>query len=395
MSIESTLPVESLRANWNYPTAIKAGVGRVGELPDYCKQLAMQNPLLVTDPGLANLDMVGDMLSRLKSSGLRVQLFAQIKGNPNGQNVSDGVLAYQQGQHDGVIALGGGSALDAAKAIALMVGQSRPLWDFEDVGDNYLRVNVAAMAPVIAIPTTAGTGSEVGRASIITDESQRVKKIIFHPKMLPSIVILDPQLSIGLPPSLTAATGMDALSHSLEAYCATYFHPMAVGVALEGMRLVKEHLPVAVQNGSDLTARMNMLVASSMGATAFQRGLGAMHALAHPLGAVYDAHHGMLNAVLMPYVLKSNEAVIGEKMTALARYLNLPNPSFAAVLDWVLNLREHIGIPHSLAALNIPEHDCEKIGAMAVNDPSAGGNPIAFSAHDYAQICRRAIVGLL
>jgi hypothetical protein len=331
----------------------------------------------------------------VKQNGLAVSLFAGIKGNPNGQNVSDGVEAFKRGQHDGVIAFGGGSALDAAKAIALMVGQNRPLWDFEDVGDNYLRVNVAAMAPVIAIPTTAGTGSEVGRASIITDESVHVKKIIFHPKMLPAIVILDPQLSTGLPAKLTAATGMDALSHSMEAYCATYYHPLAVGVALEGMRLVKDHLLQAVEHGDDLVARMNMLVASSMGATAFQRGLGAMHALAHPLGAVYDAHHGMLNAVLMPYVLKANERVIGDKMTALARYLNLPNPSFAAVLDWVLALREDVAIPHNLSALNIPENDCEKIGAMAVNDPSAGGNPIAFSAHDYAELCRRAVVGLL
>lgn len=386
---------ETLRANWNYPTSIKAGAGRISELPQYCAQLKMNNPLLVTDPGLANSVMVQQTLGLLKSAKLNAQLFAQIKGNPNGQNVADGVAAFKQGQHDGVIAFGGGSALDAAKAIALMAGQTRSLWDFEDVGDNYLRVNVDAMAPVVAIPTTAGTGSEVGRASIITDEAIHVKKIIFHPKMLPGIVILDPELTTGLPAKLTAATGMDALSHSLEAYCATYYHPLAVGVALEGMRLVKDNLPAAVKDGSDLTARMNMLVASSMGATAFQRGLGAMHALAHPLGAVYDAHHGMLNAVLMPYVLKANEAVIGEKMTALARYLNLPNPSFTAVLDWVLSLRESIGIPHSLAALNIPENDCEKIGAMAVNDASASGNPIAFSAQDYAQLCRRAVVGLL
>lgn len=389
------MTAETLRANWNYPTAIKAGAGRISELPQYCAQLKMKNPLLVTDPGLATSAMVQQALGLLKSANLSVQLFAQIKGNPNGQNVADGVAAFKQGKHDGVIAFGGGSALDAAKAIALMAGQTRSLWDFEDVGDNYLRVNVEAMAPVVAIPTTAGTGSEVGRASIITDEAIHVKKIIFHPKMLPAIVILDPELTTGLPAKLTAATGMDALSHSLEAYCATYYHPLAVGVALEGMRLVKDNLPAAVKDGGDLTARMNMLVASSMGATAFQRGLGAMHALAHPLGAVYDAHHGMLNAVLMPYVLKANEAVIGEKMTALARYLNLPNPSFTAVLDWVLSLRESISIPHSLAALTIPENDCEKIGAMAVNDASASGNPIAFSAQDYAQLCRRAVVGLL
>ncbi len=389
------MTTENVRANWNYPTAIKAGAGRLSELPQYCQQLSIRNPLLVTDPGLANTDMVARAQTLVKEAKMSVQVFSHIKGNPNGQNVSDGVRAYKNGHHDGVIAFGGGSALDAAKAIALMAGQSRPLWDFEDIGDNYLRVNVAGMAPTIAIPTTAGTGSEVGRASIITDDSVHVKKIIFHPKMLPSIVILDPELSVGLPAKLTAATGMDALSHSMEAYCATYYHPLAVGVALEGMRLVKDNLETAVGNGHDLNARMNMLSASSMGATAFQRGLGAMHALAHPLGAVYDAHHGMLNAILMPYVLRANETAIADKMTALARYLNLPNPSFMAVLDWVLSLRERIGIPHNLSALGIPEHDCEKIGAMAVNDPSAGGNPIAFTADEYADLCRRAVVGLL
>ena len=383
----------SLRGNWNYPTSIKAGAGRIGELPDFCKQLKMQNPLLVTDPGLANLPMVTSTIALVKSAGLGCGLFSGIKGNPTGLNVSDGVAAFKHGKHDGVIAFGGGSALDAAKAIALMVGQSRPLWDFEDVGDNYLRVNVDGMAPVVAIPTTAGTGSEVGRASVITDDAAHVKRIIFHARMLPAIVILDPELSTGLPAKLTAATGMDALSHSLEAYCAPSYHPLAVGVAVEGMRLVKEWLPTAVADGHNLEARMQMLVASSAGATAFQRGLGAMHALAHPLGAVYDAHHGTLNAILMPYVLKANEQAISERITTLARYLNLSNPSFKSFLDWVLALREQIGIPHQLAAIGIPDNDHDKIGAMALEDPSAGGNPIPFTAQQYAALCKRAVVG--
>ena len=252
---------------------------------------------------------------------------------------------YREGRHDGVIAFGGGSALDAAKAIALMAGQNRPLWDFEDVGDNYLRVNVAGMAPVVAVPTTAGTGSEVGRASVITDEAAHVKRIIFHARMLPAIVILDPELTTGLPPKITAATGMDALSHNLEAYCSPFFHPMAAGIALEGMRIIKEYLPQAVADGADLQARQQMLVASSMGATAFQRGLGAMHALAHPLGALYDAHHGMLNAILMPYVLKANQHAVAPRLQALARYLALPDDNPGAVLDWVLALRETVGTP--------------------------------------------------
>ncbi|QDQ25814.1 iron-containing alcohol dehydrogenase [Chitinimonas arctica] len=387
--------ISAMRANWNYPTAVKAGAGRIAELPQWCRTLNMRRPLLITDPGLAGLAMVASAVERCRQDGLDCGLFSAIKGNPTGRNVEDGVAAYRAGDHDGVIAFGGGSALDAAKAVALMVGQDRPLWDFEDIGDNYLRVNVAGMAPVVAVPTTAGTGSEVGRASLIMDEAAQLKRIIFHARMLPAVVILDPELSTGLPAGLTAATGLDALSHSLEAYCSPFYHPMAAGIALEGMRLVKDYLPRAVGDGHDLEARMQMLVASSMGATAFQRGLGAMHALAHPLGALFDAHHGMLNAILMPYVLKANQAVIDERITALARYLDLPNPSFGAFLDWVLRLRETVGIPHTLAAIGIDESQLQRVGEMAVQDGSAGTNPIPFTALQYSELARRAVVGLL
>jgi len=381
--------------NWNYPTAIKAGPGRVKELPDWCRELGMQRPLLVTDPGLAALPMVGDTVRACRQSGLECGLFHEVKGNPTGRNVEDGVAAYQQGRHDGVIAFGGGSALDAAKAIALMVGQKRPLWDFEDIGDNYQRVNVAGMAPVVAVPTTAGTGSEVGRASVITDEAAEVKRIIFHARMLPAIVILDPELTVGLPPKITAATGMDALSHNLEAYCSPFFHPMAAGIAIEAMRMIKEYLPQAVADGADLQARQQMLVASCMGATAFQRGLGAMHALAHPLGALYDAHHGMLNAILMPYVLKANQHAVAPRLEALARYLDLPATGPGAVLDWVLRLRETVGIPHTLADIGIDEGQAERVGRMASEDPSGGTNPIIFTADDYSQLLRASIRGNL
>ncbi|NQD37821.1 iron-containing alcohol dehydrogenase [Permianibacter sp. IMCC34836] len=381
--------------SWNYPTAVKVGTGRLRELPQHCHAMAMKAPLIVTDPGLAALPVIGDARQMLVDAGLRAELFSKIKGNPTGRNVEDGVAAFKAGRHDGVIAFGGGSALDAGKAIALMVGQQRPLWDFEDVGDNWTRVNVAGMAPVIAVPTTAGTGSEVGRVSVITDEAAQLKRLIFHPKVMPPLVILDPEVTAGLPAKLTAATGMDALSHSLEAYCSPFFHPMAVGVAVEGMHLVKQWLPIAVREGGNLPARLHMLVASTMGATAFQRGLGAMHALAHPLGAVYDAHHGMLNAVLMPYVLKANESVIAERITALARYLDLPTPSFTSFLDFILQLREEVGIPHTLTALGIDEAQLERIGKMAVADPSAGTNPIPFTAAQYAELCRHAVVGLL
>jgi len=389
------MDLNQYRMNWNYPTAIRVGAGRISELPQACRELGMRAPLLVTDPGLAALSLIDHALLQCRDDGLKAGLFSAIKGNPTGLNVMDGVAAFKAGGHDGVIAFGGGSALDAGKAIALMVGQNRPLWDFEDIGDNASRVDVAGMVPLVAVPTTAGTGSEVGRASVITDDAAHIKRIIFHPRMLPALVILDPQLSIGLPPKITAATGMDALSHSLEAYCSPLFHPMAEGIALEGIRLVQQYLPRAVSKGSDVEARLQMLVASCMGATAFQRGLGAMHALAHPLGALYDAHHGLLNAVLMPYVLQANRARIEPQMERLARYLNLAKPGFTGVLDWVLHLRNEVGIPHSLSEIGIDDSRIDQIGQMAEVDPSAGTNPISFSASEYSQLFGRALRGEL
>ncbi len=381
--------------NWNYPTAVRVGAGRIAELADACRELGMSAPLLVTDPGLAALPMLAATVQQCRDKGLTVEVFSAIKGNPTGQNVMDGVVVYRLGHHDGVIAFGGGSALDAAKAIALMAGQDRPLWDFEDVGDNFQRVNVAGMAPVIAVPTTAGTGSEVGRASVITDEAAQLKRIIFHPRMLPALVILDPQLTTGLPAGITAATGMDALSHNLEAYCSPLFHPMAEAIALEGMRLIKEYLPRAVQDGTDLEARLKMLVASSMGATAFQRGLGSMHALAHPLGALYDAHHGTLNAVLMPYVLVANRSAIEGRMEVLARHLQLPTAGFDGVMAWVLELRTQFAIAHSLAELGIDESRADLIAQMAVVDGAAGTNPIAHDESRYREIFINAVRGEL
>jgi len=384
---------QDLNGNWNYPTSIIAGAGTVEQLPDCCRELGMTRPLLVTDPGLAALPMLEQVLAGCRGKGLQVSLFSHIKGNPNGRNVSDGVTAFQQAGADGVIAFGGGSAIDAAKAIALMVGQHRPLWDFADIGDNWLRADRAAIAPVIAVPTTAGTGSEVGRAALITDEDSHVKRIIFHPDMLPGRVILDPELTRGLPAGLTAATGMDALSHNLEALCSSGYHPMAQGIAIEGIRLVKEYLPQAVADGNDISARMQMIVASSMGATAFQKGLGAMHALAHPLGALYDAHHGLLNAILMPYVLQANREAISERIERLARYIGLDDPGFSGFLGWVLDLREQIGIPHTLAAIGIDQQQQALVGEMAAVDPTAATNPLIFSASQYSALFVRAVTG--
>ncbi|OZI21065.1 alcohol dehydrogenase [Bordetella genomosp. 9] len=381
--------------NWNYPTAIKVGPGRIAELPELCGGLGMRKPLIVTDPGIAALPMLERVLAACGDAGLACAVFHDIKSNPTEANVDAGVRAFRGGGHDGVVAFGGGSALDAGKAIALMAGQDRPLWDFEDEGDNYRRVKVEGMAPVVAVPTTAGTGSEVGRVAVITDEQARLKRLIFHPRIMPAAVILDAALTTGLPAKVTAATGMDALSHCLEAYCSPMYHPMAAGIALEGMRLIHHHLPRVVADGEDLAARHHMLVASCMGATAFQRGLGAMHALAHPLGALYDAHHGLLNAILMPYVVQANAQAIRAPLAALARYLALPAASAEGVQAWILSLRERIGIPHTLSAIGLDDSEAERVGRMAAADPSAATNPVPLDAGQYAALFRAAVAGRL
>lgn len=381
-------------ANWHYPTKIIVGAGRIAELAVLCNDLGISNPLLVTDPGIANLPMMQSIKNICAQSNLPIAVFSHIKPNPTGQNIEDGVTTYLSGDHDGIVALGGGSALDAGKAIGLIARQKCRLWDLEDAGNNDKNADPDLIAPILAIPTTAGTGSEVGRAGLIVNEAEQRKVIIFHPKMLPSSVILDPELTVGLPPHITAATGMDALSHCLEAWCAPNFHPMAEGIALEGIRLVRRNIETAVKDGSDIEARLNMLVASMMGATAFQRGLGAMHALAHPLGAVYDAHHGLLNAILMPYVLKANQSAIDEKIARLAGYIGIES-SFLGFLDWVLTLRGRIGIPHALSSVIELDEVFSQIGEMAIVDPSAGGNPIAFSAGEYQAILEDAYHGRL
>ncbi len=382
----------TLTANWNYPTSVSLGAGRIGDVVDECKALGIERPLIVTDPGLSALPFVGKLQDDCAAAGLGVGLFSGVHPNPTGEDIEAGLTIYRGGDHDGVIALGGGSSLDAGKAIALMAGQTRPLWDFEDVGDNWARVNTSGVASVIAIPTTAGTGSEVGRASVILDAASHEKKIIFHPLMMPKKVILDPELTIGLPAGLTAATGMDALSHSLEAFCAPGYHPMARGIAIEAIGMVKEWLPLAVQDGQNIEARTHMLVASMMGATAFQRGLGAMHALAHSLGAVFGAHHGMLNAILMPYVLKANRPVIEDDIAGLAQMIGLEG-NFEAFLDWILSLRKELEITHDLAAIGITPDCAAHIGEMSVADPSAGTNPILFDKEAYSAICLAAIEG--
>ena len=384
-----------LTANWNFPTRIWSGPGRIGELAAACALAGIERPLIVTDKGLADSLIIANVSAVLAKAGVASAVFAEVQGNPVGRNVDDGVALYRAGGHDGVIAVGGGSGLDVGKAIAFMSGQSRPLWDFEDVGDWWSRADPGGIAPVIAVPTTAGTGSEVGRAAVVVKEDTHEKKIIFHPRMLPVVVIADPELTVGLPAHITAATGMDAFVHCFEAYCAPGFHPMADGIALEGMRLVKDYLPRAFANGSDIEARSRMLAAASMGATAFQKGLGAVHSISHPVGAFYDTHHGLTNAVVLPYVMMFNRPAIAEKMQPLARYLGLDGVGFDAVLDWTLAFRKLLGIPDGLAALGVPVDQAEVIGDHAQRDPSTGGNPRPTCAADMTAIFRAAVAANL
>lgn len=385
----------SKTANWNYPTSVRFGAGRIKELPALCQSLGMQRPLLVTDRGLGAAPITTATLALLQDAGLGAAIFSDLKPNPVGANLDAGLAAYHAGKHDGVVAFGGGSGLDMGKLIAFMSGQARPVWDYEDVGDWWTRADPRGIAPIIAVPTTAGTGSEVGRAGILTDERTHTKRIIFHPQMMPKIVISDPELTVGMPAWVTAGTGMDAFSHCLEAYCAPGFHPLADGIAVEGMRLVQQSLVRAVRQPDDLDARADMLAAAAMGATAFQKGLGGMHALAHPIGALYDTHHGMTNATLMPYVLKFNRSAIEERITRLAAYLGLANPGFDSFLDLVMRLRSDTGVPHSLAELGVDDGKTALIAQMAVVDPSAGGNPLPLSEDSVSQLFSDALHGRL
>ena len=378
--------------NFSYPTAIRYGAGRVKELAAFCAEYGIKRPLFVTDPGLAAMPMVKKIITGLMKKGLGVVLFSEVRPNPVESNIHDGVRAFHAGNHDGVIAFGGGSALDIGKMIALMHSQKISVFELEDIGDWWKRADARVISPIIAVPTTAGTGSEVGRAGVVTHPITHEKKIIFHPDIMPKVALLDPEVTAGLPPKLTAATGMDALAHNIEAYCAPGFHPLAVGIALEGMRLVKDYLPKAVKRGSDLEARGQMLMASSMGATAFQRGLGAIHALSHPFGGLYDAHHGLLNGIIMPYVLKANRKKIEKDIERAAAYLGIKG-GFNGFLKWILALRKEIGIPHALKDIGIDVKQLDLVAEMAVKDPSAGGNPIQFTVKQYKALAKKCVLG--
>lgn len=377
-------------ANWSYPTAIRFGAGRIGELAEACRAAGIARPLLVTDRGLAAMEITERALAVLDQAGLGRACFADVDPNPNENNLAAGIEMFMAGGHDGVVAFGGGSGLDLGKLVAFMAGQSRPVWDFEDIGDWWTRADASAIRPIVAVPTTAGTGSEVGRASVLTNSRTHVKKIIFHPKILPSVVICDPELTVGMPAMITVGTGMDALAHCLEAYCSPHYHPFSQGIALEGMRLVNENLPRVVADGSDIEARAHMMSAAAMGAIAFQKGLGAIHALSHPIGSVYNTHHGLTNAVVMPAVLRFNRPAIEDRLAAAARYLAIGD-SFDDFLDHVLRLRADLGVPDKLAELGAGRDRIKELAAMAAEDPSCGGNPLPLDAQDLARLFEECI----
>lgn len=380
----------SITANWSYPTAIRFGAGRIAEIADACAVAGIKKPLLITDRGLANMEITQKTLDLLEAAGLGRAIFADVDPNPNEKNAEAGVKAFNEGGHDGVVAFGGGSGLDLGKLVAFQAGQTRPLWDFEDIGDWWTRADADAIAPIVAVPTTAGTGSEVGRASVITNSETEQKKIIFHPKFLPTVVICDPELTVGMPGFITAGTGLDAFAHCVEAFCSPHYHPMSQGMALEGMRLVKEFLPRAFADGADIEARAHMMSAAIMGATGFQKGLGAIHALSHPIGAMYHTHHGTTNAVCMPAVLQFNRPAIEGVIGDAANYLGISG-GFDGFCSFVDKLNESLGIPKNLAGLGIENPDADRIVAGALNDPSTGGNPIEMTRENTTTLLHQII----
>ncbi len=378
-----------LNMNWNYPTNVWFGVDRSKEIQKACDTLGIKNPLIVTDPGLLQTSIIDEINSGLSSN---TQIYSDVQGNPTGSNVTNGVKVFLQGNHDGVIAIGGGSGMDAGKGIAFLAHQSRPLWDFEDIGDWWTRADSSVIKPIIAIPTTAGTGSEVGRAAVFLNEENHKKKIIFHPKMLPQIAILDPSLTLNLPKSITAGTGMDALAHCIEAYSSPFYHPMAEGTALEGLRLVKENIQEVYHNGNNVEARSHMLVASMMGAAAFQKGLGAIHSVTHPVNSLYKTHHGTTNGTVMPFVLNYNRSTIEEKFTRLANFLDIKN-GFEGIVDWIIELKKDMEIPETLKDMGVNEGDEIKLAPLAQEDPSTGANPLEMTVERFQELILNCIAG--
>ena len=380
----------TISVNWSYPTNIRFGPGRIQELGEVCLALNIKNPLLVTDKGLAGLDITENAVNILKSSGFEGRVFSDVDPNPNEINLEAGIIDYQKGNHDGVIAFGGGSGIDLGKMIAFMAGQTRPIWDFEDIGDWWTRADSNVIAPIVAVPTTAGTGSEVGRASVITNSETHEKKIIFHPKVLPSAVICDPELTVGMPSFITAGTGLDAFAHCVEAFSSPHYHPMSQGIAVEGMKLVIQNLPIAYNDPNNIEARSHMMSAAMMGATAFQKGLGAIHALSHPIGAIYNTHHGTTNAVCMPAVLDMNADKISDRFNQVSSYLGIKN-GFGGFCAFVKEFNASLKIPENLSGLGVTNVDIKKLTEEALKDPSCGGNPVELNSQNVGDVIKKII----
>jgi hypothetical protein len=381
-----------LTGNWTYPTTIRAGAGKLAELAGHCRALDLKRPLVVTDKGLLNHAMITGTLADLTAAGINAEVFGEVQGNPTDRNLSDGIRAYLDGGHDGIVTIGGGSAMDVGKLVALMAHQAIPVWELEDIGDWWTRADAKVIAPIIAVPTTAGTGSEVGRAAVLTNTADATKKIIFHPKMLPVVVIGDPELAVGLPANLTASTGMDAFTHSFETYCVPRFHPMADAIALESMRLIRDNLPLACKDGTNIDARMQMFAAAMMGGVAFQKGLGAVHSIAHPLGAIHDIQHGLANAIILPYVVAYNRPSIESHVDTIAHHLRIEG-GFDGFMAWLLEFRKELNIPHTLADLGLSGQNADEIAAKAMDDPSTASNPRQMDVAGFRKVYLAAVNG--
>ena len=376
---------------YNFPTTIRFGAEASNELPDYLQKNNLLKPLIVTDPVVVQLDFFKKIIASLQKKNISAEIFHDIHKNPVKSDVYKGTDVYDATDRDSIVGIGGGVALDVARAICLRINHREDLFKYDDLigGDVFVTNDVPHF---VTIPTTAGTGSEVGRSAIIADDITHQKKILFSPKLLAKIVFADPLLTMDLPPFVTAATGMDALTHNMEAYLAKMHHPMCEGIALEGIYLISQSLERAV-NKPDLESRSNMLIASLMGAVAFQKGLGVVHSLAHPLSALLDTHHGLANAVNIPYGMEFNIAGCEEKFKRIALTLGLKKQTGEAVVDYLFDLNSKINIPHKLSEIGVKPEHIETLADLAIADFAYPNNPKPVSREDFRELYLKALRG--
>ena len=377
--------------DWSFPVPIAYGPGRLKEIAGFCRDAGMSRPLVVTDRGSAALPFLADLMRLLSEGGLHAALYSEISPNPRDDEIAGGRAMFRDGGHDGIIAIGGGSGMDGGKAIALTATNDIDLWAFEFEQTPPDMSAHAPFPPLITIPTTAGTGAETESTAMITDTAKGMKWCIWHAELKPALALLDPEITLGLPPHLTAWTGADALVHAIEAYCVPGFHPLCDGVALEGLRLVARWLPVAVAEPGNLQARGAMLAGSCLAGVAFLKGLGMVHAVSHMVGAEYDTQHGLTNAVLLPSVLRFNAGHIEDKVTPMAQAMGLTETGFDAVHAHICALLDDIGIPKTLADIGVSEDCAARIAAKALQDSAAGTNPRPASAAEVEALVLEAI----